>query len=84
MAAKCRRCGNPVTLQKKALCNECLADDKRVERQTNPDVKEKDKARYQEKKDDPKFKKKNSESANAWNKKNRDRINENRRKRGGK
>lgn len=83
-ATNCRRCGNPVTQKKKALCNSCLAENKRVDRKADPSIKQEDQARYRKKKLNPEFKKKNSDAANAWNKKNRDRINENRRKRGGK
>jgi len=84
MADNCRNCGNPVSQNKQALCNSCLAAKKRENRAADPSIRQEDQARYRKKKLDPEFKKKNSDAANAWNKNNRDRVNENRRKRGGK
>jgi hypothetical protein len=68
----CRRCGKPIQLKRKALCNACLRDDKRVDRAVNPDVKKSERDRYQAKKDDPAFKEKNRARARAWNKKKRE------------
>lgn len=62
----CRRCGKEVQQRAKALCNKCLAADKRLERKVNPDVKKKDQARYAAKKDDPKFKAENRRRALEW------------------
>lgn len=62
----CRRCGKAVTQKSKALCNKCLADDKRLERQVNPEVRKRDQERYAKKKDDPEFIKKNRERARLW------------------
>jgi ribosomal protein L37E len=68
----CRRCGKPIQLKRKALCNACLAENKRVDRASNPEVKKSERRRYQDKKNDPDFQEKNRARARAWNKKKRE------------
>lgn len=70
---KCWRCGNIAEIPpRQAKCAPCIAAGKRITRNADPSVKEKEKARYQERKQDPAFVEKNRQRARDWNKKNRD------------
>jgi hypothetical protein len=68
----CNKCGKVKEIKpRQAKCPECIAELKRLERNTNLDVKDREKSRYAKVKDDPDFKRANNARASEWNKKNR-------------
>ncbi|HEY3691122.1 MAG TPA: hypothetical protein VGL46_12585 [Pseudonocardiaceae bacterium] len=65
----CNRCGKVTEIKpRKAKCAKCIAELKRLDRDTNPDIKENEKDRYAKVKDDPEFKRANRDRVSKWKK----------------